>query len=138
MRPFKTCVRCTHVAIEVSSYEELLTNRYTPNHVFQAFPELPLGVLIVAYLRGIRADNIENQVLNYQLDQDNPVPTSLDVYHPILEALVDQDAYAISVCSRPRVPQLEAGILHLLRLLSSPFGFLDAKDINTSPHRCIN
>ena len=50
----------------------------------------------------------------------------------------DQDAYAISVCSRPRVPQLEAGILHLLRLLSSPFGFLNAKDINTSPHCCIN
>ena len=73
MRPFETCVRCTHVAIEVSSYEELLANRYTPNHVLQAFPELTLGVLIVAYMWGICADNIENQVPNYQLDQDNPV-----------------------------------------------------------------
>src|SRR3954464_13651253 len=110
MRPFKTCVRCTHMAIEVSSYEELLTNRYTPNHVFQAFPELPLGVLIVAYLRGIRADKIANQVLKYQLDQDNLVHTSLDVYHSILESLVYQDAYAISVCTWPILPQLEAAI----------------------------
>ena len=48
------------MAIKVSSYEELLANRYTTNHVLQAFPELPLGVLIVGYLRGIHADNIEN------------------------------------------------------------------------------
>ena len=55
------------MAIEVSSYEELLANRYTTNHVLQAFPELPLGALIVAYLRGICADSIENQVPNDQL-----------------------------------------------------------------------
>ena len=49
------------VAIEVSSYEELLANRYTPNHVLQAYRELPLGVVfIMAYLRGMRVDNIEN------------------------------------------------------------------------------
>uniref|UniRef100_N1R3W8 B3 domain-containing protein n=1 Tax=Aegilops tauschii TaxID=37682 RepID=N1R3W8_AEGTA len=78
------------VAVEISSYEELLANRYTPNHVLQTILEYPLGVLIVAYLRGIRAANIENQVANYQLDQDNLVPTPLDIYHSILEALVDQ------------------------------------------------
>jgi hypothetical protein len=62
MHPFKTHVRCTHVAIEVSSYEVLLTTRYTSwcTQVLQAFPKLPLGVLIVAYLRGICVDNIEN------------------------------------------------------------------------------
>jgi hypothetical protein len=52
MHTLKTCVRCTHVAIEVS-YEELLATRYTPNQVLEAFLDLPLGVLIVAYLRGL-------------------------------------------------------------------------------------
>ena len=66
----------------------------TPNHVLHAFLEL-LGVLIVAYLRGICADNIENQVLNYQLDQDNPVPTSLDVYHSILDVDTRKNLKAI-------------------------------------------
>lgn len=56
----------------------------------------------------------------------------------MLEALIDHDTYSNSVCSCPRVPQLEAVILHLVRLLSPPFGFLDAKDINNSPQRCIS
>ena len=59
MHPFKTCVRCAHMAFEVSSYDELLSNWYTPNHIIQAFLELILGVLIVADLQGIRADNRE-------------------------------------------------------------------------------
>jgi hypothetical protein len=48
------------MAIEVSTYEELLATRYTPNQVLEAFLELPPGVLIVAYLRGICADDIGN------------------------------------------------------------------------------
>ncbi|XP_071680202.1 uncharacterized protein [Lolium perenne] len=78
------------MAIEVSSYEELLTNSYPPNQVLQAFPELPLGALIVAYLWGIRADNIEYYVPNNQLDKDHLVPLPLDVHNSIPEALIDQ------------------------------------------------
>src|SRR4051812_38971807 len=115
MHPFKTCVRCAYMAIKVSSYEEPLANRNTPNQVLQAFPELQLGALTVAYLRGIGADNIENEVPNDQLDQDNPITLPLDVYHSILEALVDQDTHSVSVRSGPRVPQLETGLLYLLR-----------------------
>ena len=89
------------MAIEVSSYEGLLANRYTPNHVFQAYLELPLGAHIMAYLRGIHADDIENQVPNDQLDQDNLVLLQLN-------------------------NQLDGGTLHFLRLPSLPFGFLDA------------
>src|SRR3954469_10803207 len=106
MHPFKTCVRCAHMAIKVSSYEEPLANRNTPNQVLQAFPELQLGALTVAYLRGIGVDNIENYVPNDQLDQNNPISMPLDVYHSILEALMDQDTHSVSVHSGSRVHSL--------------------------------
>uniref|UniRef100_M8BUL5 Protein arginine methyltransferase NDUFAF7 n=1 Tax=Aegilops tauschii TaxID=37682 RepID=M8BUL5_AEGTA len=40
--------------------------------------------------------------------QDNPVSLPLDIYRSTPKALVDQDAYSISVGSCPRVAQLEA------------------------------
>ncbi|EMS65045.1 GTP pyrophosphokinase [Triticum urartu] len=89
MHPFKTCVRCTYVAIEVS-YEELLANKYTTNHVSRPSQN---SLLVLSLW-----PTYEAYVL---LDQDNLVPLPLDVYQSILEALVDQDAYFISVGSCP-------------------------------------
>ena len=52
-----------------------------------------------------------------------------DVNHSILEALINQDPYSISISSYSCVPKLEASVLHLLRFLTLPFFLLDTKDI---------
>jgi hypothetical protein len=54
------------MAIEVSSYEELLTDRHGTNHAIKVFPKLILGALTKTYLRGIGTDHIQNQISNDQ------------------------------------------------------------------------
>jgi hypothetical protein len=56
----------THMAIEVSSYEELLTDRHGTNHAIKIFPKLTLGALTKTYLRGIGTDHIQNHISNDQ------------------------------------------------------------------------
>ena len=51
------------MAVEISSYEEFLAGRHGTNH---AIPELHLGALTKAYLRGIGTDHIQNRISNYQ------------------------------------------------------------------------
>ena len=44
-------ISCTHMAVEISSYEEFLADRHGTDHTIQIFPELLLGALTNAYLR---------------------------------------------------------------------------------------
>jgi hypothetical protein len=54
------------MAIEVSSYEELLNDRHGTNHAIKIFPKLTLGALTKTYLRGIGTDHIQSQISNDQ------------------------------------------------------------------------
>jgi hypothetical protein len=54
------------MAIEVSSYEELLTDRHGTKHAIKVFLKLTFGALTKTYLRGIGIDHIQNQISNDQ------------------------------------------------------------------------
>jgi hypothetical protein len=54
------------MAIEVSSYKKLLTDRHGTNHAIKIFLELTLGALTKIYLRCIGTDHIQNQISNDQ------------------------------------------------------------------------
>jgi hypothetical protein len=45
------------MAVEVSSYEEFLTDRHGTNHAIQIFPKLPLDALAKTYLRCISTED---------------------------------------------------------------------------------
>jgi hypothetical protein len=53
MHSLETSIRHTHMAIGVSSYEELLPDGHGTNHAIQVFPKLPLDALTKTYLWGI-------------------------------------------------------------------------------------
>jgi hypothetical protein len=53
------------MAIEVSSYEEFLTDRHGTNHAIKIFSKLPLGALAKTYLRGIGTNHIQSRISNY-------------------------------------------------------------------------
>jgi hypothetical protein len=68
MHSLETNIRPTHMAIEVSSYEELLPDGHGTNHAIQVFPKLPLDALTKTYLWGIGIDHIQSHIPNYQPD----------------------------------------------------------------------
>jgi hypothetical protein len=73
VHPLETYISHTHMAVEVSSYEQFLADRRGTNHAIKIFLKLPLGALAKTYLRGIGTDHIQSRISNYQPDQDNPV-----------------------------------------------------------------
>jgi hypothetical protein len=81
------------MAVEVSSYEEFLTDRHGTNHAIQIFPKLPLDALAKTYLRCISTDHVQSRITNYQPNKDNPVTLPPDINNPILKAPIDQDTY---------------------------------------------
>jgi hypothetical protein len=48
------------MAVEVSSYEEFLTDRHGTNHAIKIFPNLSLRALAKTYLRDIGTDHIQS------------------------------------------------------------------------------
>jgi hypothetical protein len=63
-----TYISHTHMVIEVSSYEEYLTDRHDTNHAIQIFLKMHLGALTKTYLRGIGTDHIQSRISNYHPD----------------------------------------------------------------------
>ena len=114
------------MAVEISSYEEFFADRHGIDHTIHIFPELLLGALTKAYLRGIGTDHIHSRISNYYPDQDNPVAMPSNIYDSILKAPIDQDTDTISTRCCPRVPKLEVSILNIFRLLTLPFSLLNA------------
>ena len=114
------------MAVEISSYEEFLADRHGTDQTIQIFPELLLGALTKAYLRGIGTDHIPSRISNYYPDQDNPVASPSNIYDSILKAPIDQDTDTISTRCFLRVPKLESSTLNLLRLLALPFSLMNA------------
>ena len=116
----------THMAVEISSYEEFLADMHGIDYTIQIFTELLLGALTKTYLRGIGTDHIHNQNSNYQPDQDNPIVSPFNLYDSILKAPIDQDTDTIHTRCCPHVPKLEASTLNIFRLLALPFSLLNA------------
>ena len=77
----------THMAVEISSYEEFLTGRHGTNHAILIFPELHLGALTKAYLRAIGTNHIQNRISNYQPDKIIRSPCLLTSTTPFLRLL---------------------------------------------------
>jgi hypothetical protein len=58
VHPLKTYISRTHMAIEVSSYEEFLADRHETNHAIKIFLKLSLGAFAKTCLRGIGTNHI--------------------------------------------------------------------------------
>ena len=85
VHPLEPYISHTHMAVEISFYEEFLADRHGTDHTIQIFPELLLGALTKAYLRGIGTDHIHSRISNYYPDQDNPVALPSNIYDSILK-----------------------------------------------------
>ena len=125
VHPLEPYISRTHMAVEISSYEEFLADRHGTDHTIQIFLELSLGALTKAYLRGIGTNHIHNRISNYHTDQDNLVASPSNLYNSILKAPIVQDTDTIPTRCCPRVPKLESSTLNLLRLLALPFSLLN-------------
>jgi hypothetical protein len=64
----------------------------------------------MSYLGGIHTNYVQDQITHDKLYYDNPIFLLSHICHVVLEALISQNFYLISICSCPCLIKFKAGI----------------------------